>query len=198
MNHAEAADIIRRAWQEVHGRAPTESEVRLTQAVAWLETNYGRAGQHGKLAAQGLYNWANIEKARTGDTCPEGWAPGYDNGRAVCFRVYKSDYDAAKALIHTLTKRHWPTLAAMAEGTPEALAHAMKAPPAYYEAPESTYASAIRNSLKAMGANVPVPKTPTSPTGSGGASIMPLLLLAGLGVGAYMLTRNSGKRIRFA
>ena len=195
MTHTEAADIIRRAWQEVHGRAPTENEVRFTQAVAWLETHYGRAGQFGPLAARGLFNWANIEKRQTGDTCPEGWEPGMDNGNAVCFRVYPSDYEAAKALIHTLTKRHWPTLAAMAEGTPEAMAHAMKAPPAYYEAAESLYASAIRNSLKAMGANLPIP-TSTPPRAA--ASFMPLLLLAGLGAGAYMLTRNSGKRIRFA
>lgn len=149
VSHAQAADIIRNQWFAVHGRSPSHNEIIFTQAVAWLETNYGRAGQHGKLAANGQYNWANIEKARSGDVCPEGWAPGVDQGN-VCFRVYPSDEEAARGLIEKLTKSHWPVIAAMQEGTPEAVAKAMKVKPAYYAADEALYARAIQNSLNVM------------------------------------------------
>lgn len=158
LSHATADKIIREEWQKVYGRLPTENEVMFTQAVAWLETNYGRAGQHGKLAEQGHYNWANIEKHRTGETCEPGWMPGKDQGD-VCFRVFDTDNEAANALITTLTKRHWPVLQAMADpATPEAIAQAMKVKPAYYAADEALYAKAIANSLRAMG------KTPQPPS----------------------------------
>lgn len=149
VSHTQAADIIKAEWPKVWGRPPTHNEIIFTQAIAWLETNYGRAGQHGKLAEQGQYNWANIEKARSGDVCPEGWAPGIDQGN-VCFRVYPSDEEAARGLIEKLTKSHWPVIAAMQEGSPEAVARAMKVKPAYYAADEALYAKAIRNSLSVM------------------------------------------------
>lgn len=158
LSHATADAIIREEWQKIYGRPPTENEVMFTQAVAWLETNYGRAGQHGKFAEQGLYNWANIEKRRVGDTCEPGWVAGKDQGD-VCFRVFPTDNEAAAALITTLTKRHWPVLQAMENpGTPEAVAAAMKVKPAYYGADEALYAKAIANSLRAMG------KTPNMPS----------------------------------
>ena len=43
----------------------------------------------------------------------------------------------------------------------------------------------------------PAAPIPTRPASSS-ATLVPLLLVAGLGAGAYMLTRNSGRRIRFA
>jgi hypothetical protein len=150
--HTQAYAIIRDEWPAVFDRLPTNNEILFTQAVAYLETGYGRIGQHGKLAAQGLYNWANIEKqAVPGEDPPEGWAAGIDSAQNVWFQVFPSDNLAARALIRTLMKRHWPTLQAAADpATPEAFAHAMKAPPAYYSAPEDKYAAAIRNSLAAI------------------------------------------------
>lgn len=191
LSHATADKIIREEWVKVHGRQPTENEVMFTQAVAWLETNYGRAGQHGKLADQGLYNWANIEKKRTGETCEPGWAPGKDQGD-VCFRVYPTDNEAANGLIVTLTKRHWPVLQAMADpGTAEAVAHAMKVAPAYYGADEALYAKAISNSLRAMGktpnATLPpaAPKEVAATTKSFGKELVIGIGAAGFGYWLY-------------
>ena len=149
--HAQAAAIIREEWPKIHGREATNNEVLFTQAVALLETGYGRAGQHGEFAKQGLFNWANIEKIRQGDTCEPGWVAGKDQGN-VCFRVYPSDNEAASALIKTLTTRHWPVIEAIRdEATPEAVAHAMKVKPAYYAADEALYAKAIGNAIKSIG-----------------------------------------------
>lgn len=197
LSHATADKIIREEWQKVHGRPPTENEVMFTQAVAWLETNYGRAGQHGKFAEQGLYNWANIEKKRTGDTCPEGWVAGKDQGD-VCFRVFPTDNEAASALISTLTKRHWPVLQAMADpGTPEAIAHAMKVAPAYYGADEALYAKAIANSLRAMGKSPNMPSAaPKAVAANLTKSAWPKLAIGGLALGAayYWATRGHQRK----
>lgn len=188
VTHAQAADIIRNQWFAVHGRSPTHNEIVFTQAVAWLETNYGRAGQHGKLAEQGKYNWANIEKRRTGDTCEEGWAPGVDQGN-VCFRVYPTDEEAARGLIQKLTKSHWPVIAAMQEGTPQAVAHAMKASPAYYTADESLYATAIANALRNMGETPQAaPRSVAAMTKSHGP-IIALGTLAAFAVGYWWTKR---------
>lgn len=157
MNHAEAAEIVRRAWRRVHGREPSAAERSYAQAIAFLETGYGRAGQHGKLAAAGLYNWGNVELARAPDgPCPQGYAPGVDVG-PVCFRVSTSDEEAAAVFLRALTRRHWPVLEAM-KGDAWDVAKAMRAPPAYYAGSGATeaervagYASAIRGALRAMG-----------------------------------------------
>jgi hypothetical protein len=157
MNHTEAANIVREQWEKVVGRPATKPEILFTMAVAWLETQYGRVGQHGKLAEQGKYNWANVERPREGDTCPEGWAAGIDweekgGNRPVCFRVFASDAEAAAELIRNLAKRHWPVVKAIAdEGTPEAVAHAMKVAPAYYTGDEALYAKFLRNAIVTIG-----------------------------------------------
>lgn len=157
MNHSAAAAIIRSAWRRVHGRDPSAAERSFAQAIAFLETGYGRAGQHGKLAAVGLYNWGNVELARESDgPCPEGWAPGVDVG-PVCFRVSTSDEEAAAVFLRALTLRHWPVIEAMS-GDAWDVAKAMRAPPAYYAGTGGTeaeriasYAAAIRGALRAMG-----------------------------------------------
>lgn len=193
LTHADAKRIIETAWTKVHGRAPTAKETLYTQAVAWLETNYGRVGQHAKLAAQGKYNWANIERARTGDDCPDGWSPGVDAGSKVCFRVYPTDEEAAEALIRTLTKSRWNTIPAM-EGSPEDVAEAMKYAKddpkrtghlGYYGAPISTYARGIRNAISAIGKNVPIPVIPAPPVIPQGDTLLPILALGGLGAFAW-------------
>lgn len=170
----QARDILVDAWRQVWNREPTEKEVLYTLAVARLETGYGRIGQHGKLAEQGMYNWANVEKAPTGNVVPSGWAEGVDSGRKVWFRVYPSDLEAAKGLVQNLTKRHWPTIEAM-KGSAKDVAHAMKVSPAYYEAPEEKYAAAIESGAHhiqsklgtvepALPASLPVAQKPKSKT----------------------------------
>lgn len=161
LTHAAANQILRDEWTKVWGRPATDAEIMFIQAVAWLETNYGRAGQFASWPDDGDYNWANLEKTPDADgTCPVGWRLGKDGGNDRCFRVFASDNEAANALIKNLTKRHWPTVEAIAsEGTAEAMAHAMKAAPAYYEASELAYASALKNAINAFG--LPQPPQPS-------------------------------------
>ena len=184
LSHAQAANIIVQAWQRVHGRAPTHNELVYTQAVALLETGYGRLGQFGLLAARGQFNWGALERRRNADgTCPPGTAAGTDLGQ-VCFFVFPDDVSAATAFIKLLTKGHWPTIPAM-KGTAEDVATAMRAPPPYYtgtahtEAEKiSAYANGIKNALKTIGA------TPKKESG-GGSGLPILLILVGLGYAAY-------------
>lgn len=161
LSHGEAREILQTAWRLNHGRYPTETELLYTQAVALLETGYGRAGQFGALAARGQYNWGALERRRLADgTCPEGTAPGSDVGQ-VCFYVFDSDLHAATAFVRNLTKRHWPTVQAM-QGSPEDVARAMRVSPAYYsgypgteESKVNFYATAIRNAIRRIGATPP-------------------------------------------
>jgi hypothetical protein len=160
LSHAEARRIVAQAWQQVHGRSPTTNELNYTQAIALLETGYGRAGQFAQMAAQGQYNWGALERRRPqGGECPPGTAPGQDQGD-VCFLVFPSDVEAAAVFIRNLTKRHWPTVQAM-KGSPEDVARAMRVQPAYYtgnpgseESKVNYYASAIRNGVRSIGGTV--------------------------------------------
>lgn len=174
LSHLEAWQIVADAWRDEHGRSPTYNEALYTQAVALLETGYGRAGQFRALADRGLHNWGALERSRNADgSCPEGTVSGTDLGN-VCFFVYPTDRAAARALIRTLTKKHWPTIEAM-RGTPEDVARAMRVPPAYYAGYGGTeadrvasYAGAIRGSAAQIAQQVP-----STVPGSGG------LLVAG-------------------
>jgi len=159
MNHKEARFIVDQAWLAVQGRPATDNEASLTQAIAWLESHYGRAaGQHEKWAAEGKYVWGNLERSTNADgTCPAGTTLGQDWGatkNARCFYYHSSDLESAKALIHNLTKvgtftpaatlsaseqkrqrdfaqRSANILAAMATGSATELAKAMKAEGTY-------------------------------------------------------------------
>jgi hypothetical protein len=183
LSHLEAWQIVADAWRDEHGRSPTYKEALYTQAVALLETGYGRAGQFRALADRGLHNWGALERSRNADgSCPEGTAPGTDLGK-VCFFVYPTDRAAARAFIRTLTKRHWPTIEAM-RGTPEDVARAMRVPPAYYGGTSGTeadrvaaYAAAIRGGASQIASQVPS----TVPGSTGGLLVGgALAVLAGV------------------
>ena len=131
MTHSEAKKIIQDAWRRVHGRDATDLETVYTQAIAWLESRYGRAGQFGKLAAEGHFNWGSLHARGTPPDCPANAVEGFDV-RPVCFLSFPDDVAAATAFVRVLTKQHWPTIDAM-EGTPEDVATAMRVRPAYYE-----------------------------------------------------------------
>jgi hypothetical protein len=188
LSHAQAHDVVVAAWQNVHGREPSAREALYAQAIAFLESGYGRAGQFGTLAARGQYNWGALERRVNADgSCPDGFALGVDQGQ-VCFYVFSSDVDAATAFVRTLTKGHWPVLQAM-QGTPEDVAAAMRVPPPYYAGTASTeaqkvadYATAIRNAIKSIGTSVP---GPVSAAGRG--ILLPLAVVSGL---AYLAYRN--------
>lgn len=185
MNDSQALQIVSEAWRRVHGREPTANELVITTAIAALESAYGRApGQHAEHAARGLYNWGNIEVRRSGPDCPqrpgETWVPGVDAGQSVCFRVWHTDVDAAAGFIHILTKTRWPTIAAMATGSPEAVARSMKVAPAYYSGSESGYAEGLR----ALSVRI----RHSLAGGRGFDATIPVLLLAAL---AWWLLRRS-------
>lgn len=181
MTPQDAQRIIHQAWQAVHGRAPTSDEAAYAQAIAFLETRYGRAGQFGQFVADGLgYNWGAQERGRLSDgSCPAGTVEGTDAGNARCFYVWPSDVEAAKAFIRNLTVS-FPTRAAsildaMNGGTPEDVAEAMRQAPAYFEASADQYAAGIRNALSAMrSANIPTPSARAR-----GLSFFTLLALGG-------------------
>ena len=216
LSHAQAADIIRQAWLKVHGTEPKGMQVPYTQAIALLETGYGRIGQFAQMAAEGKYNWGNIERVRDPDgSCPAGWAPGFDQ-KPVCFRVFPTDVEAAAEYVKQLTlpypvkpvsdrdrafvQRRQGTRDAMVSGTPEDVSNAMHTPASVaYSASHGTYAQAIRNALSSIqrgGGVFPKLQLPPAP------SLMPLLLAAGVFGGAVFLMRKGAfpmvGRTRFA
>jgi len=156
-NDAEARATLERAWARIWGRPPDHAELDYAQAIAWLETGYGRIGQFANMASQGIYNWGGLQKGSpdASGACPPHMFPGVDSGAPRCFFGYQTDDEAAEAFLRTLTKTaHWPVLDAM-QGSPEAVAHALNQPPAYYEGSrpldrafaETEYAKAIRGKL---------------------------------------------------
>lgn len=182
LSHLEAWQIVADAWRDEHGRSPTYNEALFTQAIALLETGYGRAGQFRALADRGQYNWGAMQRRpNADDSCPPGTAAGTDL-RSVCFFVYPTDREAARAFIRTLTKKHWPTVAAM-RGTADDLARAMRVPPAYYHGYSGTeedrvaaYAGAIRGSAAAIAQHVPS----SVPGAAGGIVVAALAALVGV------------------
>jgi hypothetical protein len=154
MKHSEANQVIRSAFQKVVGRAPTDQEAAYCQAVAWLETFYGRGGQFAALFAKGLVNWGALERGRDASgSCPDGTASGQDVG-GVCFYVFPSDADAAFAFLTVLlTGNRTPGKAPVQQkmidamtGSPQDVAAAMKSF-GYFGAPVDQYAQAIATSL---------------------------------------------------
>jgi hypothetical protein len=166
VKHAEANQIVKRAFQKIAGRAASDQEAAYCQAVAWLETMYGRGGQFATLFAKGTVNWGALETARpSSGVCPPGTSLGTDQGQ-VCFFVYPSDDAAAEAFLTTLltanrTPGKSPVQAKMIQamaGSPLDVASAMK-DFAYYgvtraknaalaETQVQGYAAAIASSLK--------------------------------------------------
>lgn len=194
MTHAEARAIIQQAWLRVHGSPPSDLQASYTQAIAWLENQYGRAGQFGAFAANGQFNWGSLHARGSPPNCPAGSAAGVDV-RPVCFQIFPTDLDAATAFVRVLTKQQWPTVAAM-QGTPEDVATAMRVPPAYYEGDAklseagkiSAYANLIRRGLSDVAKGAPVPPIPAPR--SAASSLVVLALLGAAGYGMYRLAGN--------
>jgi hypothetical protein len=196
-DHVGAAEVIRQAFKNIHGRWPTETERALAQAVAHLETYYGRGGQFASWPSRGLYNWGNVEHQRNGDgSCPDGYEPGQDQG-PVCFRVFPTDVEAATHYLRVLTdsnygsaaikQRNVATLAALATGDPYAVAHAMKtgggSAAAYFAADEAGYASGIATRLGLIDAVVPRVAPRRVP-------IAPIFMVLGVVAVLYVAHRN--------
>jgi len=193
VTHARARAIVLAAWRAVHGREATTNEAELTQAIALHETGYGRLGQFAAMAAAGRFNWGALERPRLADgSCPPGSAPGCDAGDPRCFLVFASDEAAARAFVRLLTASHWPVVAAMATGDPRAVAHAMKAPPAYYTGDESRYGAdleARRREIRAALEGTAPAAPATTPSDDGRGRVIGIGALALAAFGAWRLAR---------
>lgn len=203
-DHVNATPIVRDAWRQLWGREGTPNEILYSQAIASLETGYGRIGQFGTLASRGQFNWGSEQRQVSADgTCPVGFALGTDQGK-VCFFVFPSDVEAAAAFLKTLTKSSLrpDTVAAMA-GSPEDVAKAMRgtAPPrtAYYAGVSGTeeqriqaYADGIRTRAKQIGIalkDAPL-ASPTQPDEKGSSAIVYAGLILSMAGSAWMITRK--------
>lgn len=94
-SHEWARAIVNAAWRQVFGRDASTTEAQGVQAVASLETNYGRG--------QGVNNWGSVHA--TGGACTSGTDTDA-NGKtyATCFRNYPSHAAGAADLIRTMVK----------------------------------------------------------------------------------------------
>jgi hypothetical protein len=202
MNQSDANTIVRQAWAAVFGVPASDSEAAYTQAVAWFENQYGRAGQFGPLAAAGQFNWGSLHAAGTPPNCPAGSAPGSDVGK-VCFRVFPTDVAAAGAFVRELAqnpKYNRAKVRAAMAGSPEDVAQAMF-DTHYYQGAGATdaikvqnYANGIRSALKTIGQGGAVPNVTPSAASSTSKS---LVLLVATGAGAYWLFGMGGlKKVR--
>lgn len=109
--HEWARGVIQAAFPKVMGRAPTESEIQAVQAIAHLESSYGR-GWKGK--AKGSNNWGAIQcgsckkngrcdpntsfEHRDSTPQPDGTNKWY----VTCFKKYPTPEEGAADLIKTL------------------------------------------------------------------------------------------------
>lgn len=187
MDHASARQILYDAFVRVKGREPSYLELAFSQAVALLETGYGRAGQFGNMAAQGMFNWGALQTVPMKDgTCPVGTYGGKDAGNARCFYYASSDEGAADSFLRTLLKPM--TLAAMATANPDAVAAAMKSY-RYFEAGVENYAASLRARVLEAGYTLPTPSRSTIiAAGIGLGTVAAILTYFGL---RYALRRHA-------
>jgi hypothetical protein len=195
--HNEAREILRQAWINLFGSGPDDSQLAYAQAVALLETGYGRIGQFANMASQGIFNWGALQKQNpSGGSCPPGTFPGGDTfqGRPVnvCFFGYSTDVEAAQSFLKTLVKsfpaRSAAVLAAM-HGSPLDVALAMRVSPAYYTDPATKYASAITNALHTMGVS-PSSSSSVAPVASAAAGTSAFIFaLAGTAFTYWLVTK---------
>lgn len=178
MTHTQAAQYLTAAFIQVQGRQPQGNEILYCQAVAWLETHYGTAGQF-----VGSHNWGAIH-AGNAPPCGAGEFLGQDQG-PVCFVTYPDDVAGAAGFIKVLTvyhNRNTIVLPVLAGGTPDQVAAAMGAS-GYFTAPVAQYAAAIRNAITAIQAGGGQPATVASSVPSRGAGSILVAIVGGLALG---------------
>lgn len=153
MDHVQAAEIVRQAFQRVHGRLPSLAERQGIQSVGVRESSYGRGwGANGS----GSFNWGSISAGKppcgdgsfeTTDSFPN------DDGTSTqfqqCYRTYPDDVAGAADLVVQLTTRRPETWAAMRSGDLYGMAAAMRASK-YYGSTGATEAERIANYVNPM------------------------------------------------
>jgi len=106
-NHQWARPIIEQAFKDVVGRAGSIFELQYAQAVAFLESSYGKGW---KDPMKGCFNWGAVQCPANAQTGP-GCVPYQDSQSSgqkydVSFRCYGSDLEGARDVIkHVFVKR---------------------------------------------------------------------------------------------
>lgn len=120
LDHVGAAETVRQAFQQVHGRLPTLAERQGVQALSARESSYGR-GWHG--SGEGSRNWGAISAGKP--PCGDGsfqTTDSYPNDDGTqtqfeqCYRIYASDVDGAADVVRQLTTRRPTVWQAMRDG----------------------------------------------------------------------------------
>jgi hypothetical protein len=151
-SHRAARPIVAAALKGLLGREPTLAELQYGQAIAWLETNYGRGW---KGAMVGSNNWGAVQCAK-GSTQPcISYEDSYADGTkyTVSFRSYASAEEGAADMLRHVFKLRPITAGVLhsGDGTTVRASYAMRRE-RYYEGfcPKATKqygAAAVRPSL---------------------------------------------------
>ncbi|MCH9730985.1 MAG: glucosaminidase domain-containing protein [Actinomycetia bacterium] len=194
----QAEELLRQAWVQEHGSEPRPSVLRNVLALWDLETAAGRS--------QYQHNWGNIVAISEN----QQYYMADDSGNLRRFRTWPTAAAGARGLVHQLTKpnrAHWAR--GLLTGSPEEFAEALAEPPAYYEADPVTYGRVLRQRYDKYPhlvdrpqparprPSVPrtVPKRRPAPRRRGTTtprgSVLPVLLLAGLGIVVLAATVDS-------
>lgn len=153
MQHADARPIVADAVAAVLGPSEPLSVIQVAQAVAALETRYGRAWR----VSFPVYNWGAIQASRP--PCDPAASFLYTDKRpdgrvySVCFRRYSNDDDGAEDLIRVLYAKRPTVLAAARAGDLRAVAVAMRAT-RYYEGIGATEEQRIEGYARGLAAKL--------------------------------------------
>jgi hypothetical protein len=164
-SHAEARELIRRAFRAQLGREPTVLEAELAAAVGWLETHYGAAW---KDPGQGSCNWGAIQHkypvCKTARRPGQSWAPeqvcfayvdtkpqsdGSSTPYAVCFRRETDHAQGAWQLVRQVYMLRGSVLGAAIRGDVLGFSAALHAT-RYYEGWGATVEERIRHHHEAV------------------------------------------------
>jgi len=114
--HAQAAPIIAEAVKAILGRKGTAAERQYTQAIAFLETAYGRGW---KGAMVGSNNWGAVQCAAGQSPCI-AYQDSFPDGTpySISFRAYESPEKGAEDVARHVLKLRPQTARALEERNP--------------------------------------------------------------------------------
>lgn len=126
--HAEARATLLRVWPSWALGEPTPAAVQAMQAVALLESSYGRGWKKGS-PMESSHNWGAVQ-TKAKPPCPAGTALQGDTHAdgtpyTVCFKVYPDDDAGALDMLATVRRIWGPRrLAALSTGDADRFADA--------------------------------------------------------------------------
>ena len=100
-----ANQIMVQGFQQAMGRAPTQAELQLAQAIAKLETGYGRSW---KGEGSSSHNWGAITTSKGKGFSHKDSAPGTKEhpgtSYTIDFRIYGNDVEGAADVVRQIFK----------------------------------------------------------------------------------------------